>query len=266
MKTHLLSAAGIAVLLVARHAAGQPPGRAHHVLFYDEARQRVMLSGGAANDARRLEQDRWRRVSVATALGVVDPGFVFDDARRRFVAFGGAASRGMLADVWEYDGTRWMKNDAAGRPPPRASHAMVYDPRRRKMVVFGGMGSRVGEQPPPIYADTWEFDGTTWSQVPVAGPPPRLGAGVAYDSKRGLVILFGGANHERALNDLWSWDGGSWRKLSEGGPEPRVMGYIAYDKRRDRIVLFGGRHGVPDNSDLGDTWEWDGAAWRRIGG
>jgi hypothetical protein len=42
------------------------------------------------------------------------------------------------------------------------------------------------------------------------------------------------------------------------------MGQLAYDRRRDRVVLFGGRKGWPDG-DLNDTWEWDGATWRRIG-
>ena len=143
---------------------------------------------------------------------------------------------------------------------------MVYDPVRRKVVVFGGMGLRAGASPAPLFGDTWEFDGSTWTLRPVAGPPARLGAGVAYDSKRALVILFGGANHERVFDDLWSWDGTTWKKLAEGGPQPRVMGYIAYDRLRDRIVLFGGRPRAPANVDLDDTWEWDGASWRRIGG
>ncbi len=77
-------------------------------------------------------------------------------------------------------------------------------------------------------------------------------------------MLFGGANAEGVLNDLWAWDGASWRKLAESGPEPRVMGHIAYDTRRDRVVLFGGRRASPANTDLGDTWEWDGEAWRQI--
>jgi hypothetical protein len=321
-----LSICGVA-LLAARHAEGQsaaadpssPPGRAHHLVFYDDARQRVMLTGGAANDARRhvtafndlwsfdgtawallgstgdtllgarvgidaqmrihafggfgdsavgdlrmLEHDRWRRIGVHPSIVAAEGGFVFDEARTRFVAFGGSSgAQRMTRDVWEYDGTRWTKNPAAG-PPARGAHAMVYDPHRKRIVVFGGMGVRSGDQDTPIFADTWEFDGTTWTQMRVAGPPPRLGAGIAYDSKRRLVILFGGGHHDGVRNDLWSWDGTSWKKLAEGGPEPRVMGYIAYDKRRDRIVLFGGRRGVPDNSDLGDTWEWDGATWRRI--
>jgi hypothetical protein len=36
---------------------------------------------------------------------------------------------------------------------------------------------------------------------------------------------------------------------------------FAYDPRRQRCLLFGGR-GADDV--LGDTWEWDGTAWRQI--
>ena len=87
---------------------------------------------------------------------------------------------------------------------------------------------------------------------------------VAYDSKRGLVILFGGLGNDGFLGDTWSWDGTKWTRLAETGPEPRGMGYLAYDKRRDRVVLFGGRKGYPDG-DLNDTWEWDGTRWQRVG-
>jgi hypothetical protein len=322
------SAVVVALVLAMRPVSGQtsgtnrasPPGRAHHTVFYDEARERVMVAGGGAVDSRRnsslfndlwsfdgttwtplapsgdplagmriatdgqhrayslggfndtaavgvlrvLENDRWRRVGAHPSLVIAEGGFVFDAARSRFVAFGGSGQGRTLPDTWEYDGTRWSKL-AAASPPARSSHVMVYDPRRKRTVIFGGMGVRRGEDPAPIFADTWELDGTTWSQVQVAGPPPRLGAGAAFDSKRGVVLMFGGANHDGVLNDLWSWDGTSWKKLADGGPEPRVMGYIAYDKKRDRVVLFGGRRGVPDNSDLGDTWEWDAVSWRRVG-
>jgi N-acetylneuraminic acid mutarotase len=319
---------GMAVLLLVEPAGAQagvtdrssPPGRAHHALFYDEARQRVLVTGGSAVDnrrnveefndlwsfdgntwtslaspgngvsgarvavdaqkriysfggfpesptgeLRRLENGRWRTVGTHPSMVAAEPGFVFDAARNRFVAFGGGAGSGRVnADVWEFDGVSWMKNSAAP-PPARSAHAMVYDARRKKTVVVGGQGVRVGDQDTPILGDTWEFDGASWTQIRVGGPPARIGAGAAYDSKRGLMILFGGANHERALNDLWSWDGAAWKKLAENGPEPRVMGYIAYDAKRDRIVLFGGRRASSNNSDIGDTWEWDAVAWKKIG-
>ena len=318
--------AEIALALVARDAIAQarpaekssPPARAHHAIFYDEARERVLLTGGTAlhgrnynlfndlwsfdgsrwtalsasgdsisdmriavdaqrriyslggftgepvGDLRVLENDRWRRIGSHPSHAVGGLGFVFDAARNRFIEYGGGINVGQAtSEVWEYDGTRWTKS-AAAPPPTRSAHAMVYDGKRKRTVVFGGMGVRRGEESAPMLNDTWEFDGTTWTQLQVSGPPGRLGAGAAYDSKRGLTLVFGGANHERVFNDLWSWDGTVWRKLVETGPEPRVMGYIAYDAKRDRVVLFGGRRRTPDNADLGDTWEWDGATWRRI--
>ena len=91
----------------------------------------------------------------------------------------------------------------------------------------------------------------------------RNGAGATFDSRRGLVIVFGGAGPGGFLGDTWSWDGTAWRKLADTGPEPRVMGYLAYDRNRDRVVLFGGRKGWPDG-DLNDTWEWDGVSWKKV--
>jgi hypothetical protein len=96
------------------------------------------------------------------------------------------------------------------------------------------------------------------------GPSARVAAGSAWDSRRGLFVVFGGLGAEGFLGDTWGWDGVEWKKLSDRGPEPRAMGYMAYDRARDRIVLFGGRKGWPDG-DLGDTWEWDGATWTRVG-
>jgi hypothetical protein len=326
--TRSLVVTAIVLVLNARGAVGQvdgasrptPPARAHHALFYDEARQRVVLTGGSAVDSRRnvtdfddlwsfdgvrwttlakpgdplpgiriaadrqhhlyslggfadsglgvlrlMENGRWQRVNVIPSSAMrAEMGFVFDAARGRFVAFGSSMTGGQARpEVWEYDGSQWART-AAAPPPGRLGPAMVYDVRRKRTVLFGGMGARRGEAAAPLFNDTWEFDGAAWTQAHVDGPPPRLSPGVAYDSKRGVVLIFGGATHERVLNDLWSWDGTTWKKLAESGPEPRVMGYLAYDPKRDRVVLFGGRRGVRDNTDLGDTWEWDGATWRRF--
>lgn len=300
-------------------APASPPPRAHHVVFYDEAKERVMVAGGAATDARRnitnfddlwsfdgarwtrvamrgaavagmrvalddrrrvlafggwvdgpvrdlrlLTDSGWRTISRHPALGAVESGFVFDSARGRLLLFGGGGEERTLGEFWEHDGAQWSRITTPG-PSARHSHVMVHDPRRQRTLLFGGMGERASGDAPPIFADTWEFDGMRWIRLDVPGPAPRLGAGAAFDSKRGRIVIFGGSNHDGVFNDLWSWDGTRWEKLAEGGPEPRVMGYIAYDRRRDRIVMFGGRRGVPDNRDLGDTWEWDGLAWKPVG-
>jgi hypothetical protein len=83
---------------------------------------------------------------------------------------------------------------------------------------------------------------------------------MAYDSRRGSVVLFGGeAGDNSLLRDLWEWDGGAARWINRTPsplpaiwPEARSTHALAYSAARGRVVLFGG---VGANAD---TWEWDG--------
>lgn len=235
-------------------------------LAWDGVSRRVLSFGGYTGRSvgvlRALTGDQWSTIGQNADLPAAEPGFVFDSKRDRFVALGGSAGPGQALDgTWEFDGAAWTRATTAA-PPARQSHVMVFDERRGRTLIFGGMGSAPRGQRPPTLGDTWEFDGASWIERRVTGPGARSGAGVAYDSKRGLVILFGGVG-EGFFGDTWSWDGSVWKRLSDTGPEPRGMGYLAYDRQRDRVVLFGGRKGWPDG-DLNDTWEWDGATWRQV--
>ena len=88
--------------------------------------------------------------------------------------------------------------------------------------------------------------------------------GYPAETKRRLMILYGGVGRDGMLSDTWSWDGREWKRLADTGPEARAMGYLAYDRHRDRIVLFGGRRKGWPNGDADDTWEWDGTRWSRV--
>ena len=239
-------------------------------LAFDSRQKRVLSFGGftgraSIGELRVLENDTWRTIGTHADMQAAEPGFVYDSKRDRFVAFGGSTGpRQLLGKTWELVGSTWTEvPTGTNAPPARQAHIMVFDERRGRTVVFGGMAAGPPGQPPPLLGDTWEFDGTTWTQRQTSGPPARNGAGATYDSKRGLIILFGGAGASGFLGDTWSWDGAAWKKLSDAGPPARAMGYIAYDKKRDRVVLFGGRSGYP-NGDQNDTWEWNGSAWRRV--
>jgi hypothetical protein len=237
-------------------------------LAYDSRQNRVVGfggyvgGGGSLGDLRVLTNNAWTSLGRHPEIVAAEPGFVFDTRRNRFVAFGGSAGRGQThGDTWEWDGGAWHKLAIDG-PPARQAHVMVFDSRRNRVVLFGGGGVSPPGQAPLRLDDTWEFDGTAWKQLAVTGPGPRMAAGAAFDSKRGLVIVFGGMNPTGMLNDTWAWNGTAWRKLADTGPEARAMGYLAYDKNRDRVVLFGGRKGWPN--DLNDTWEWNGTTWKRV--
>jgi hypothetical protein len=101
----------------------------------------------------------------------------------------------------------------------------------------------------------------TWRQI--AGPPQgRYDGGVAYDSARNRLIVFGGTvgyYSTPAPGDTWEWDGNLWRLRASSGPTPRTETQLVYDPDRARTVLFGGQ---PDNNNyFNDTWEWDGDTW-----
>jgi hypothetical protein len=242
-------------------------------LAFDSKRNRVVsfggwISGQSQTSFRALERNAWVSIGDNSEMPASEPGFVYDAARDRFVAFGGSAGRGQAhADTWEHDGTKWTKVASAG-PAARQAFVMVYDERRRRTVVFGGSGVATPPTPGATFGDLWEFDGAKWTEITAPnGPGARFASGATYDSKRGLVIVFGGMSRDGSFADLWSWDGREWKKLADAspsGPDARAMGYLAYDRKRDRVVLFGGRKGWPN--DLNDTWEWDGSAWKRVGG
>ena len=99
-------------------------------------------------------------------------------------------------------------------------------------------------------------------------PLGRYDHGMAFDARRGRVVLFGGGN-PLSLGDLWEWDGVRWWAREDAGgqpggaPEPRSALALTYDTRRGRTILFGGAGGDAAGGVLNDTWEWDGKAWHR---
>lgn len=105
-----------------------------------------------------------------------------------------------------------------------------------------------------------------WSRVP-ATPEARGGAAMTYDAAREVSVLFGGnpdATELAPFGDTWTWDGAAWTELEVEGPPARVGHAMAYDDAAETVVLFGGAglDAAGDAALLGDTWLWDGAAWR----
>jgi hypothetical protein len=147
------------------------------------------------------------------------------------------------------------------RPTARRYHGMAYDSARGRVVMFGGMdpgNTRLG--------DTWEWDGRVWIDrtPPSGGPSPRTEVGMAYDARRGRVVLYGGAASGIAGGrETWEWDGSEWTRITPAGPDPgtRAGHSMAYDAARGRIVLFGGQGASPLDRT---TWEWDGRAWSLV--
>jgi hypothetical protein len=154
----------------------------------------------------------------------------------------------------------WKRQQLAPPFPNRDSQSMAYDAATHTVVMFGGYvsgglcGGSAGN-------DTWTWDGTTWTQLQPASPPPaRTNAAMAYDAATGKVILFGGAGGlGQTFSDTWSWDGTNWTKLSpKNVPAGRGGASMVYDSALSELIMFGG---ASNSGLLSDTWAWTGTNW-----
>jgi Immunoglobulin I-set domain len=113
-------------------------------------------------------------------------------------------------------------------------------------AIVGVVGAAQGQTP-------------VWRLLPAGGPSPRQNHAMAYDSARGVVVLFGGAAGATYNGETWEWNGSAWTQRVVSGPTARGLHAMAYDSARGVCVLFGGYGGaLPYKSD---TWEWNGTAW-----
>jgi hypothetical protein len=261
--------------LASTPADGSSPARREHAMVYDSARGLVLLFGGFGpiDGSWNYLQDTWTWdgfawTDVTPASGsppaLQDHAMAYDSARGRAVVFGGLAD-GYRDGTWEWDGSNWADvSPPSGRPGRRYKHAMAYDSIRGRVVLFGGVGMQAGSWTLPD--DTWEWDGSTWTDVTPASarPPGRNQVAMAFDSARGRVVLFGGYGYPGGvgtrLRDTWEWDGSRWHNVTPaaGSPPATDAHAMAFDSARGRVVLFSGE-GFSQ-----DTWEWDGLRWHKV--
>src|SRR5262249_10286998 len=113
-------------------------------------------------------------------------------------------------DTWTFDSSfAWTKVSSANSPAARYSPAMAG--RAGTVVLFGGSSGS------SLFADTWVFDGTTWTQSGATGPTGRIAHAMATQGTH--VLLFGGNTSDTAT---WSFDGAAWTSLGSAGPALRA--------------------------------------------
>jgi Galactose oxidase, central domain len=244
-----------------QRTSNPPPARLLDALSYDSSRHFVVLFGGINQNT--IYGDTWERegtVWIQRPVSGPSPRWAhtmcFDSARGVTVLFGGytGPAGGHNGETWEWSGTSggWTQRAIGGpNPPPRFGSAMSYDSARHVAVLFGGSNSSS-----PNLSDTWEWDGTAWTQRnPPTSPSARYFHTMTYHAGWGLTILFGGTNSSgMPTNETWGYDGTSWNHLNiAAAPSPREAPAMVYDAAHLQCVLFGG-YAAGWN---GETWLLD---------
>ena len=179
-------------------------------LAYDKARRETLLFGGHAEteyfgDTWAWDGVQWARRATTGPSKRTYPAMAYDEARRRVVLFGGNDGSGALGETWTWDGIAWSQKNPARSPTARGGARMVYDSQRQTILMFGGLGG-----PPWVHSnETWEWNSDNWARVETgSSPPARRIHAMAYDSDRGVVVVFGGNSESgEFLGDTWELSG-----------------------------------------------------------
>ena len=167
---------------------------------------------------------------------------VYDEARRQLLLFGGTGTEGTSPSgdrnsTWRWDGTTWTRIATAG-PSPRYLAAIAYDAARQRVVLHGG---QTGVFPNiTLLNDTWEWDGTAWTQRATTGPSARVHQNLAFDRTRGKIVLYGGFNSAtvQELRDIWEWDGSTWQQSTVSGTANSIALGLVFDEKTSAMFLY----------------------------
>lgn len=199
-------------------------------MVWDASSGLVLLHGGTtvpyATEAAGLDDRTWswngtNWVKLLSGPSVWGLGMAFDSERSTAMIFGGF-SRSVEAD---WTGEAWEKKPKgeweliASGPPARGHPALAFHERRKRFVMVGGVGDSAdnGEE-------AFEYiPGIGWLLMPrLPDGQGRAGAKMVYDSKRGVMVLTGGAGGGAPNGD----DGGRYSDTWELWPAlDLIMGF-----------------------------------------
>ncbi len=235
------------VLQQSVNAPPQPNG-IEEPLVFDEASGRLLLFThdvlAAVQDEVQVwefDGNQWSERVPLTTRPPARKSFALAHDGRRWVMFGGfrSAAGGWINDMWTWDGADWTQLTPGVLPPPRGRSTMVRDLLRDRLVLFGGQTNFVlGGQ----LNDTWEWDGTRWTQAqPTNAPSLRYLHCSAFDPERGRVMIHSGRNTQ-ILGETWEWTGSDWVPLATGSTTPtaRIGAAAFYDASVGAVRMFGG--------------------------
>ena len=166
---------------------------------------------------------------------------------------------GIFGDTWTLriiDGEACWTNKGSLNPAPvaRAQAAMAYVSDLGTVVLYGG--SSDPGLPLENFNDLWEWNGTSWLEIPQSGGPSIRDHSLAFDEISGRLVVFGGqldpVDDSRPSNSIFFYEfaTNTWSEEPSSVSPARAGAPMAHDIEMDAFVIFGGTDG---NSFFGDT-------------
>lgn len=264
--------------------ANNPSPRQLSRIVYDEAAGETVLFGGRGvvdsngtgfapgiDETWVLVSSRWsQRFPAVRPEGRAAHAMVYDPVRARTVLFGGftdAKERNGLPifrnDTWVWKNDTWTRLETANAPSPRYGSAIAYDSDRDRIVLFGGVAYKADNKTTESIHDTWEFDGTNWTQVAATGVISAGSPQMAYDPSRKQLVLVGVNTSAATAMFLYNAETKTWAAPTpapEKLPTCAAEGTIIYQKHVQKIAYIGGLCAT-NTPTAEEVWEWNGTNW-----
>ncbi|MGB8298982.1 MAG: kelch repeat-containing protein [Polyangia bacterium] len=215
-----------------------PEPRYRHAMVSDSGRSKLLLFGGerptfdytyptpgSSPSVDPFSTAVWEWDGTATtwtnrtpaSLVVVPPGrdypaLSFDDGRQKMVLIADSSYDPIsgYSFFWDWDpvAAGWALRDTGDQADAQydlGAGAVAYDSlRRRHIVPIGG----VSAPNPDGTIQTWELDAKTptWYMRALSGPGQTISQpSAAFDSQRGVLVLFGGTDFGTPTDDIWEY-------------------------------------------------------------
>ena len=238
-------------------------------MAYDGVSRQVILFGGLGSNGRLSDTwawdgTAWQPLSPAhSPLKREAPSMTFDPALNALILYGGVDSTGAtprpLNETWSWQGGDWKPLAPTPNPSAGARARVAFLSGANVIERFGDCGGND--------RNLYTFDGHGWATKQPSGswPPAVCLPGLAGDSARHHLVLFGGNNPDagQAASETWIYDGTEWKMATPAQTPPaRYQASLVYDADHHVVVLFGGQGlGQGQTGPLNDTWTWDGGNW-----
>jgi hypothetical protein len=87
---------------------------------------------------------------------------------------------------------------------------------------------------------------------------------MVYDERLKKIVLFGGWDETKYLDQTWLWDGATWSEVKNNRPTSRSNTSMWFDPVLQRTVIYGGIGQLSRDDRIiryADMWSFDGTGW-----